>query len=295
MALVLLFWSPLASRPRIVASTLSCALLLGFAGSPSFGQSGVADEAANDDDAKESDDDQGGPESVTIEPYTGAPIFLPEAEAPPAPTEVESRSVSEKYPESNKVRFEREVVKFSDNSLRSNGPAKEYYQNGNLYTEGQFNVGYATGEWTYYHPNGKVAKKVTYAEGLPDGEVRLFTPEETLVAVRNYEAGKRTGVWVVYGEDGKQPLREETYADGLANGPWKVYYSNGQLRQESAFKGGKLEGIATEYSQDGDKRAEASFKEGLRDGKTTIWQRDGKIVERMFTAGRMTGDEKKGS
>jgi antitoxin component YwqK of YwqJK toxin-antitoxin module len=235
------------------------------------------------------DDDKpaaGGPESIQIEAYTGPPIFLDEQEAPPPPTEVESRTVSEKYPESDQVRFERGVVKYSDDTVRSDGPAKEFYKDGTPYYEGQYKAGFPTGEWVYYHPNGKVAKKVTYVEGLPDGEVRSFTPDEKPIAIRVYKAGKRTGEWITFGPDGQTKSRLETYVDGLAEGPWVVYYTDGKVRQESSFKAGKIDGVAREYSSDGTKRAEAEFKDGLRDGKTTTWQSDGKVIERVFQAGR---------
>jgi antitoxin component YwqK of YwqJK toxin-antitoxin module len=229
----------------------------------------------------------GGPESLRIEAYTGPPIYLEEQEAPPPPTEVETRTVTEKYPESDQVRFERSVVKYSDDTVRSDGVAKEFYKDGTPYYEGQFKGGYPSGQWVYYHPNGKVAKKVTYVDGLPDGEVLSFSPDEKPIATRSYKAGKRDGKWLTYAEDGKTTTRLETYSGGLPSGPWVAYYSDGQVRQESTFKDGKLDGVAREYSADGAKRAEAEFKAGLREGKTTIWQSDGKVVERLFKEGRM--------
>jgi antitoxin component YwqK of YwqJK toxin-antitoxin module len=225
-------------------------------------------------------------ESVTIEPYTGPPIYLPEGEAPPPPTEVESRVVKENFPGTETVRFERRVVKFSDDSIVSDGPHKEFFSNGQLYVEGEFAKGKAIGKWVFHHPNGKVAKEVTYKDGRPDGEVKLFNEEEKLVARREYAAGLRSGTWETYSDDGEQKLREENYKDGKADGPFRTWYTNGQLRQETTFVAGKIEGLATEWTRVGDKRAEVNFKNGLKDGVSKLWQADGKVVEQNFAEGK---------
>jgi antitoxin component YwqK of YwqJK toxin-antitoxin module len=225
-------------------------------------------------------------ESVTVEPYTGPPIFLPEKEAPPAPTEVESRVVKENFPETDTVRFERGVVRYSDDSIVSHGPHKEYYSSGELYVEGEFDHGKAVGKWTYHHPNGKIAKEVTYKAGRPDGEVKVYNEEGELVSRREYIAGARHGVWQTYSEDGEQKLLEQTYKEGKPDGDFRTWFKNGQLRQQMTFVDGKIEGVAAEWTQVGDKRAEINFKNGLKEGVSRLWQNDGKVVEQNFAAGK---------
>ncbi|TWT95295.1 MORN repeat variant [Botrimarina colliarenosi] len=226
-------------------------------------------------------------ESTTIEPYTGPPIYLPQGEAPPPPTEVESRVVKENFPETDTLRFERRIVKFSDDTVVSDGPHKEYYSNGELYVAGEYDRGKAVGTWVYHHPNGTVAKEVTYKQGRPDGEVKVFNEEGKLTARREYAEGKRTGVWETYSDDGEQKLREETYEEGVANGPFRTWYTNGQIRQETNFVKGKMEGLATEWTRVGDKRAELNFKNGLKDGAAKVWQTDGKVIEQTYDEGQL--------
>lgn len=226
-------------------------------------------------------------ESLEIKPYTGPPIFLPEGEAPPEPVEVTSRVVKEPFPGTQTTRFERGVVKFSDDTIVSNGINKEYYSSGQLYAEGSFRLGTAVGEWTYYHPNGEVAKKVTYADGKPDGGVTVLNDQGKVIAKRTYAKGLRDGVWETYSQDGEQKLREDHYSGGKANGIFKVWFSNGQLRREVPFVDGKQEGVAKEWTSTGEKRAEVSFRGGLKDGPTKIWQSDGKVVEQTYEAGKL--------
>ena len=124
-------------------------------------------------------------ETVEFEPYTGPPIYLPQGEDPPQPTVVESRVITEKFPESEAIRFERGVVRLSDNSVVSDGPHKEYYSNSQLFAEGAFDRGKPTGDWTFYHENGELAKSVSYKNGKPEGEVSVFGPEGKLKEVRS--------------------------------------------------------------------------------------------------------------
>lgn len=226
-------------------------------------------------------------ESTEIKPYTGPPIYLPKVEAPPEPKEVESRTIKENFPDTDTPRFERRVVKLSDDTVLSDGPSKEYYSNGQLYASGQFKRGKVVGAWTYYHPNGQVAKEVEYVDGKPSGQVTVYNEEGKVIAKRQYDNGRRDGVWETYNQSGEQKMREDHYQDGLANGVFKVWFENGQLRREIPFVDGKQEGVAKEWTRVGDKRAEVAFKDGVKDGKATVWQRDGKTVEQTYEAGRL--------
>lgn len=226
--------------------------------------------------------------SVKIEPYTGPPIFLPEDEPPPPPKEVESRVVKETFPGTETVRFERGVLRMSDDSILNDGDHKEFYSNGNIYVTGEFDHGVATGEWTYHHPNGELAKKVTYVQGRPNGKIEVFGEEGKLVARREYKNGLRVGQWDTYSADGEQKIREDHYRDGKANGVFKVWYSSGQLRREVTFAKGKQDGVAREWSQSGEKRAEINYKDGLKHGKATVWRLDGKVIKQTYNMGKLS-------
>ncbi len=111
---------------------------------------------------------------VAVEPYKGEAVYLPEPAAPPPASEVGGREmVSQKYEESEQIHVERGVLKFSDDTFVNDGPYREFYADGQLFVEGEFERGKQIGEWTYHHPTGKVAKKVTYvtAAGRRGGSV----------------------------------------------------------------------------------------------------------------------------
>ena len=235
------------------------------------------------------DDDAAG---VKIEPYTGEPILLEEPEAPPEPRIVEPRVKKTTKFEDGSPRIEREVARYSDDSFVSNGSYKEFYQSGQVFVEGNFELGTRVDVWTYYHENGKVAKKVSYKDGVPEGEVQILRDDGTLKAKRLYKAGKRHGDWLAYDDTGEQVLREQHYVDGKPDGVWKQWYESGKPWRETPFKDGKRHGQATEWREDGSKRAEVNFKEGLRDGLTISWSASGEKVEQRFEAGKRILDDK---
>lgn len=250
-----------------------------------LGQGATALAQGSDNDNLES--------ATEIEPYDGPPIFLPEVETPPPPSEVESKVIKQNYEDSDTPRFERRVVRYSDESLKSDGPMKEYFTNGQLFVEGQYDTGKPTGKWTYYHKNGQLAKEITYNQGRPEGVVQYYNEEGQLVSQRQYAEGKRDGTWKMYDPETEQVLREESYSEGKASGEWRTFYKNGQLRQQTSFVGGRLDGVAKEWTKLGEQRAVAEFKEGKRHGKTTLYQTDGTIIERLYDDGQLVDQSRK--
>src|SRR3972149_1007078 len=125
-------------------------------------------------------------------------MIRPPPEPQPPPAFVAKQVVSDKY-ENGQLRIEREIAKYSDNSYRAEGFHREYYSDGQMFLSGQYRNGQRDGEWTYWHPNGTVCRKVTFKNGLPDGSWEVHRADETLSAKRGYNSGKRGGTWGVYG------------------------------------------------------------------------------------------------
>lgn len=225
-------------------------------------------------------------EGVIIQRYTGPPLFLDDVEAPPPASMVEKRVDSDKYPD-GKLRYERQVARYSDDSFVADGFHREFYPNGQKFVEGQFVKGRQDGDWVYYHDNGKVQRTVHYTAGKPDGSWDVFNADGAVIAKRGFKAGKRDGTWTTYDESGKQPLHEEVYSDGKANGTWKVWYPTGQIKTEIGIKNGDRDGPYAEWDEKGNKRAELTFVAGTVDGTATFWGADGKKITQEYDKGKL--------
>ena len=227
-------------------------------------------------------------ETAKIEPYAGPPIYLPEKVQVEA-TWVNKRVDRQPY-EDGKPKIEREISTFSDERMVNDGYYREYFANGQLFLEGQYERGTPVGEWKYFHDNGQLARAVRFEAGKPTGEVEVRRADGTVESKRAFNQGKRNGQWTVFDATGEKPLREEHYIDGQPDGVWKMWHDNGKQAQETSFQQGKRHGVTTEWDKEGVKRGEANFVDGLRDGKSTIWAADGKVIEQTYRAGKLVNE-----
>jgi len=225
-------------------------------------------------------------ESTTIKPYTGPPIFLDEPETPPPAALVEKRVDSDKYPD-GKIRYERQIARYSDDRFVADGFYREFYPNGQKFAEGQYKNGRQVGTWSYWHDNGQEHRTATYKDGQPDGRWEVHNADGAVVAKRGFKNGKRDGTWVIYDDTGKQPLREEVYTAGKANGVWKVWFPSGQMKTQVGIKDGVRHGAYNEWDEKGNKRGELNFVDGKVDGTATLWGAEGQKVIQHYDNGKL--------
>jgi len=226
-------------------------------------------------------------ERVTVKPYTGEPIFLDEVEQVTKPTIVQrDTDTSEKFKD-GKVRIERQIARFSDGHFEADGAYKEYYPNGQLFVEGQYQRGRQEGEWTYYFDNGKVNRKAKFKEGKPDGSRDVYRADGTLWAKRGFAGGLRDGDWITYDATGKAPTAEEHYDKGKATGAWKYWYPSGKQSAQISYKDGKKHGVSTQWDDKGEKRFEATFVEDKLHGTATRWFPGGRKTVQEYRDGKL--------
>lgn len=230
-------------------------------------------------------------DAATIERYTGPPILLDEPEAPPPASLVEKQVNKDQFA-NGKLRYEREIARYSDDRFVADGFYREFYPNGEEFIEGQYKNGHREGTWTYFLEDGKVQRTVNYKRGQPDGSWEIHNADGAVVAKRSFKSGKRDGTWVIYDEAGKQPLREEVYADGKADGVWKIWFPSGQLRTEARMKQGIRDGAYQEWDEKGNKLAELNFVGGKLDGPATLWGAQGQKVVQQYKEGRLVKEER---
>ncbi|MCC6252428.1 MAG: hypothetical protein IT238_08210 [Bacteroidia bacterium] len=95
--------------------------------------------------------------------------------------------------------------------------SKDYYENGNLKEEGQWNSAGWIGSYKFYYPNGKI-----YYDWKFDTE------------------GRRTGTQKYYFDNGNVMFDGE-WNEGKESGIIKEYYENGSLLSEKYYNDGKLD------------------------------------------------------
>lgn len=180
----------------------------------------------------------------------------------PPPKLVDVRTVRETFPD-QKIRVQRTVKYFSDNSMVNHGPYTEWHPNGQKFCEGRYEDGKRIGQWVYYYEDGTKAKMGTYQDGQLDGVWTYWAAGQSDKPVRQeqYRAGRRHGQWLYWNEQG-QKVREENYADNQIEGPVIEWYPNGQMKSQIHYKQGRPDGKAISWDEQGRKLSERTFRTG---------------------------------
>jgi antitoxin component YwqK of YwqJK toxin-antitoxin module len=117
----------------------------------------------------------------------------------------------------------------------------------------------------------------------PDGTVRQRT--EVLVF--------EDGTVVQHGKEMKfhpnSKLSAETrYENGIKEGPWTTWFSNGEKSAEGGYHFGAQHGNQIRYLRTGEKYLETGYRNGLRHGAQTNWYSgDRKSRETQYDQGRL--------
>ncbi len=147
------------------------------------------------------------------------------------------------------------------------------------------------GQKTDYYPNGKVARKYTVKDGLPNGYVKSYSDSGNLVMEQNFVDGIPNGRCVTYYSSG-QVESESSFVDGLPQGMRKEYYINGNIKKELDCTGemDNLSCMSKVYYENGGLRSMSKIANGELlssvtyddQGRITSEQKPGNIVSYWY-------------
>jgi antitoxin component YwqK of YwqJK toxin-antitoxin module len=190
-----------------------------------------------------------------------------------------------------------------DDQGRRQGPWKEFYETGELKSEGNYKNGLREGEWVFYYRDGKEEQRGSYYKGKPDGEWKwIYNNGQTwreesfiegyeeglaieyndtgkVVAKGNYMSGEREGDWIIDLGDHRE---EGSYVAGQQQGMWKSYFPTGKVKYEGKYEQGRESGKHTEYYENGQIREIGVYKFGSREGDWYSYNEEG-IQTRVIT------------
>ena len=85
---------------------------------------------------------------------------------------------------------------------------KRYYKNGNICMEGPLDSnGLRDGRWTAWYDNGKVWSTGDYSHGLRNGENKVYYVNGQVQYNKKYVNDTAEGIWTFYLEDGTEALK----------------------------------------------------------------------------------------
>lgn len=143
---------------------------------------------------------------------------------------------------------------------------------------------------TDYYTDGKVKTRASYKGDTPEGVRREYSPTGEVTAAYIYkkgiiiaegivdDEGVRDGPWKEFYTDG-QLRAEGLYRNGNRIGKWRFYHPNGNLEQEGSYNNqGNTDGLWKWYYEDGLVLREENFLNGNSEGIFTEYDENGSVI-----------------
>lgn len=159
---------------------------------------------------------------------------------------------------------------------------------GRLVYQGSFINNKPNGDFVYFDSTGRVKAKTVFSENGTKAYTIVFEKGFKL-SEGLYINEKKEGTWKFFNND-SVVIAEETYKEGIPEGIWKTYYSNGALCEEMPYVNGVKEGTWLQYFYDGPIKTKATFKNGKLEGLATFYHPNGLV----FISGPYTNNLKDG-
>jgi antitoxin component YwqK of YwqJK toxin-antitoxin module len=135
------------------------------------------------------------------------------------------------------------------------------------------------GRWKEYDTNGVIISTIVYNMGIKLGEGLID------------EQGLKQGPWKEFYTSGE--LRGEgAYKDGARIGKWKFFYANGKQEQIGKYKeGGRPHGTWVWYYPDGELKREETYLNGREEGEHIEYSPTGEIIKKGYYSGGLEEGE----
>lgn len=99
-----------------------------------------------------------------------------------------------------------------------------------------------------------------------------------------------SGIVYKLAENKKDTVAVASFENGLEDGEWRSYYSNGQIREKRYYSKGKKTGLFEGWWSSGVKRLEYHFEDGEYEGNCRDWNDKHLLVSSMnYTKGYENG------
>jgi len=168
---------------------------------------------------------------------------------------------------------------------KKDGPYKEWYDNGKLRYDHNYEMGKFKGVQKNYFDDGKLEIEANYKEGELHGLYKAFYNNGQIKKDAYYQNGDVQGVYKEFYSNG-QLIFTSNYVNGKADGLYQEWYENGQIRILSNYDNGKL---IDEYRcvYENDKKTQSRATIILPDGGKNI-------IDSLFHEGELTLVKKEG-
>jgi antitoxin component YwqK of YwqJK toxin-antitoxin module len=127
---------------------------------------------------------------------------------------------------------------------------------------------------------GRLLESANYKDGKLDGERKIYE-KGLLYSLENYKMDLFDGPYKVFYPNGQLQL-ECQYINNEMSGTLKAYYPGGQLKEIVQMNGSQENGPFEEYYENGKIKAQGSYKNGPNeDGLLNLYDSLGTLIKKM--------------
>lgn len=153
---------------------------------------------------------------------------------------------------------------------------KEYYENGNIKSEGYYTFEKPIGLHKTFSSDGKLTEGILYDDdgnilgkggvdknGKKTGKWVFYDKEGNIKSEGYYKKNRRVKNWVFYYKEG---IKEQTgsYKSGKLHAEWIQYHTNGRKFKVEHYAKGKLNGKYQQFASNGDLIIEGFYNNNLK-------------------------------
>ncbi|RZK62077.1 MAG: hypothetical protein EOO85_32660, partial [Pedobacter sp.] len=118
------------------------------------------------------------------------------------------------------------TILFTSVCAKAQKEHKLFYENGNVKEVGQLDTnGKETGQWKYYHKDGKLWRIGSFENGKLSGDVIVYHENGLLYEYGNVRKGEENGRWTAFYNNGNF-WKTGKFKDGKAKGKWRFFYED---------------------------------------------------------------------
>jgi antitoxin component YwqK of YwqJK toxin-antitoxin module len=171
----------------------------------------------------------------------------------------------------------------------------EWYKNGNIKSETEFQNGRHYGVTKKFYDNGKLSSISYQINDTKYGEWKTWYKSGNLRSKITYDSLKHTSLEEMWYENGNLKYKKCYVTGGgshYLNGKQLSYYENGTIESKTFYVNGRPDGVQKTFYDNGQLKAHYFSKKGepygrlrtfyangnLRSRKTKIWDETGKII-----------------
>jgi antitoxin component YwqK of YwqJK toxin-antitoxin module len=168
-----------------------------------------------------------------------------------------------------------------DEAGNKNGKWKDYFPDGKVEAEGQYNNSRRTGIWKFYNASQKLEQTGSFNNDRPDGLWTWYYNDGSVLREEEYFQGVRDGNYTEYSPTGEIISKGE-YLDGEKNGDWK--YQAGDVSEEGKYIVGLRDGQWKSLFADGKTMFKGNYIQGNPDGLQIYYYDNGRVKEEQYYA-----------